>query len=305
MQLTPEKLQSAYNNGENITALLREQKHIQSNTAEIIETAYDLQTGSYVDDLLRLEQYQHKIEYGGVISSLIQEHTQPRSVLEAGVGEGTTLAFVLDALKLPEASMVHGFDISWSRTACARRFLSTRGHEVRLCVAAMTHLPYADDSFDVVYTSHSLEPNGGSEAPLLAELFRVTSRFLLLFEPGYELASRECQEHMERHGYVRDLPGHAKSLGMKVTRHELISCVDNPLNPTAVTVIEKKATAASAQPSFVCPQWKTTASSADGVFFSQRSMRAYPVIGGIPCLRPETGVLASKLLDYLPDSSRD
>lgn len=304
MPLTPEQLQAAYNNGENITALLREQNPSHGNTEEIIETAYDLQTGSYVEDLLKTDEFQHRLKYGDVISRLINEHTRPGSVLEAGVGEGTTLAFVLDALKLAANAEVHGFDISWSRTACARRFLQKRGHEVRLCVAAMTHLPYADDSFDVVYTSHSLEPNGGAEAPLLAELYRVTSRFLLLFEPAYELSSPECQERMDRHGYVRDLPGHARRLGMNVTRHDLISYVDNPFNPTAVTVIEKNPLAADARPKIVCPQWKTPTNEIGGVYHSPLSMRTYPVIADIPCLRPESGVIASKFLDYLPDSAR-
>ena len=303
MPITPEQLQAAYNRGENITALLRDESPTHRNTEDMIETAYDLQTGFYVEDLLKPDEFQHKMDYGEIIARLIREQTQPGSLLEAGVGEGTTLAFVLDALKLPEGSEIHGFDISWSRTACARRFLRQKKHsEVRLCTAAMTHLPYANDSFDVVYTSHSLEPNGGSEPPLLEELYRVTSRYLLLFEPGYELASRECQARMESHGYVRDLPGHAKRLGMKVTRHELIGCDDNPLNPTAVTVIEKSGTAPSASPSFVCPQWKTPLAEHEGVLFSSKSMRAYPCIGGIPSLRPAAGIVASKLLEYLPDA---
>jgi ubiquinone/menaquinone biosynthesis C-methylase UbiE len=32
-----------------------------------------------------------------------------------------------------------------------------------LVVADLFHIPFADNSVDVVYTSHSLEPNGGRE----------------------------------------------------------------------------------------------------------------------------------------------
>ena len=45
----PKVLVDAYRRGENITALLRNLDAQDGNTEAIIETAYDLQAGSYVE----------------------------------------------------------------------------------------------------------------------------------------------------------------------------------------------------------------------------------------------------------------
>ena len=43
------KAKEAYSKGENITAVLKNYYNSEKNNDEIIEIAYDLQTGSYVD----------------------------------------------------------------------------------------------------------------------------------------------------------------------------------------------------------------------------------------------------------------
>ena len=209
------------------------------------------------------------------------------------MGEGTTLSFVLRALA-PRSIAAHGFDLSWSRIATCRDWLSAEGSaDCTLSVASLLHQPYADNSFDLVYTSHTVEPNGGREAEVLRELYRVSSRYLVLLEPGYELASDEARARMERLGYCRNLPGVATDLGMKVVRHELFAHSVNPLNPTALTIIAKEPSAATATPRFACPQFGDPLHPKAGAFFSSASLRAYPMLGGIPCLRPQDGVVAS------------
>jgi hypothetical protein len=78
---------------------------------------------------------------------------------------------------------------------------------------------------------------------------------------------------------------------------DILPCI-NPLNPTAITVIEKSRTAAPAVPRYVCPSFRTGLRQFPDCFFSEASARAYPVIGGIPCLRREFAIIASKYLDY-------
>lgn len=289
----PKVLVDAYRRGENITALLRNLDASDGNTEAIIETAYDLQAGSYVEAMAQPELREHKTRYGAAIAAEILALTEPASLLEAGVGEGTTLSFVLRALA-PRTLSAHGFDLSWSRVATCRAWLEAEAAGAcTLSVASLLHQPYADNAFDVVYTSHTVEPNGGREAEVLRELYRVTSRYLVLLEPGYELASNEARARMERLGYCRNLPGVAEQLGMKVVRHERFAHSVNPLNPTALTVIEKQPDAPAAQPSFACPQFGDPLVPQAGALFSATSLRAYPTLGGIPCLRPQDGVVAS------------
>ena len=296
--MNPKALKEAYDRGENITELLRQTTDSDQNTEEIIETAYDLQTGSYIKALDSPEMFQHKQEYGAAIAAEISKLTSPQSILESGVGEGTTLSFVTKAFEQTPPH-VHGFDISWSRIAACRQWLSDQNcADAWLSVASIFSTPYSDNSFDVVYTSHTIEPNGGREPEILAELYRIASRYLILLEPGYELAGEEARSRMERLGYCRGLAQHAENLGMTVVRHELFEPTINPQNPTAITVISKTPSAASVTPKIACPRYLTALAELPDSLYSAESFRAYPKIKGIPCLRREDGIIASRFEEF-------
>ena len=49
----------------------------------------------------------------------------------------------------------------------------------------MEQIGLKSNSVDIIYTNHSLEPNGGREEVILKELLRVTNKYLILFEPIY------------------------------------------------------------------------------------------------------------------------
>ncbi len=299
MSLTPQDLLTAYNRGENICALLRDQDGTEKNSEEIIHLSYDLQAGSYVDTLGKHEYLQVGLKaHTSSVAGHLAEYGAIHSLLEAGVGETTTLQGVIEAL--PEVpAIVHGVDISWSRLKVGSEwFLKAGGPaHTQFVVASMTHLPYADNSFDMVLTNHAIEPNGGREKELLAELYRVCARYLVVCEPAYELTTAEIQKRMDMHGYCRDLPGHARELGMTVLKHEALVGNVHPTNPTAVTVIAKDPKRSKSTPQFVCPAYRTPLTIIDNFYYSAESMRAYPILRGIPCLKKEHAIIASKLTD--------
>ena len=301
----PKDLRTAFERGENITELLRRVNASDVNTEEIIETAYDLQSGSYIAALDDPTIHDHKVKYGEAIAEVLNSLVyEGGSVLEPGVGEGTTLSFVMKACR-SSFYQFHGFDLSWSRIAQCRHWLLAQGFDsVFLSVASILHAPYADNSFDIVYTSHTIEPNGGREVPILKELHRIASRYLVLLEPGFELASPESQQRMSRLGYARGLKDHAISLGMRVLKHELFGLNSNSLNPTAITVIEKNSASDKAQPRLACPRYGDPILEHDHSLYSLGSMRAYPKIHGISCLRIEDGVVASQYDTYLKSNTR-
>lgn len=296
--MTPKEIKAAYDRGENITALLRKEQGADGNNEEIIEIAYDLQAGRYIAALEKDWVREHKTEYGKEIAEIIRS-LGAVSLLEAGVGEATTLAFVLEALKDPEVQPA-GFDLSWSRIAHARAFLAKGGFpNVDLFVASIFHIPYADSSVDIVYTSHTIEPNGGREREILSELYRVAKRYLVLLEPGYELASAEARARMESCGYCRNLATHARELGMSVVRHEMFPHSANPLNPTALIIIEKDASATAGKARKICPKHGTPLEVSAIGCFSPDGLTAYPVLGGIACLRPQDAVIASHYRQFI------
>lgn len=77
------------------------------------------------------------------------------------------------------ANMIrHGFDLSWSRISVAQKWLDEKSVKAQLFVGDLFSIPLADRSVDVVYTSHSLEPNGGKEELAIKELLRVPGKQL-------------------------------------------------------------------------------------------------------------------------------
>ena len=129
-----------------------------------------MQTGSYIEAMKNENIAKLKEQYTTKIANVILSLCKPVSVLEAGVGEATTLSGVLKHLQNEVSS--YGFDLSWSRVAYAKDWLLELGiTNTVLCSGDLFNIPFLDNSIDVVYTSHSIEPNGGNEEPILRELY--------------------------------------------------------------------------------------------------------------------------------------
>jgi len=291
---TPRQLKQLYEQGQNITQFLRQEMEVQHNTREIIEIAYDLQTGSYISMMQDGEMAQRQDRCSQEIAQIISSLCRPASIMEAGVGEATTLSGVLHHLGGGIAS--YGFDLSWSRAFYAQKWLHSKGiTNTVLCSGDLLNIPFADNSIDVVYTSHSMEPNGGSEEPILRELYRVTKHYLVLIEPGYEFAPEAAKRRMELHGYCKNIKGIAFSLGYDILQHQPFDfTISDPLNPSALTIIRKPDGNETPQHILACPKFKTPLQNIGNMLFSPEGLVVYPIIGGIPCLRIENGVFASK-----------
>ena len=296
--ITPSELKALYAQGKNISAFLRDEGGTQFNTEEIIEISYDLQTESYIAAMEDEARAKHQREYTGEIAKTILSLCKPMSILEAGVGEATTLSGVVR--HMGAGIKTYGFDLSWSRVAYARNWLRKQGFtSTVLCTGSLFHIPFSDNSIDVVYTSHSIEPNGGNEEPILRELYRITKDYLVILEPGYELANDQARRRMESHGYCKKLKQISDSLGYDVLEHKLFPFTSNPLNPTALTVIRKCKTMESPSYVLACPKFKTLLQEIGGMLFSPEALVVYPILGGIPCLRIENGIFASKYKEVM------
>lgn len=288
-------LRKLYNEGVNISSYLRENYGI-NNTPEIIELAYDIQAGTY-SELVEKDEKVKRLYKGasGELAEMIKKYlSNPTSILEAGIGEGNFLAELLGNFDSQIESF--GFDISWSRVAFSRMWLNQKGYDnVSLFTGDLTNIPCGNGAFDVVYTSHALEPNRGNEEVIIKELYRVANKYLVLREPIYEYADDEVKKRMDYHGYIKGLENIINSLGCEISEN-IPSKYISPLNHTRLIVIKKQHEIheMGEGDKLVCPQTKTKLEKIDGAFFSPESLRVYPIINGIPCLRIENGIIASK-----------
>ena len=150
--VTPKELKKRYDNGENISQFLREQQGSYTNSRAIIEASYDLQAGTYVRAMSDPQHAQYNKDYTSKIAEVVAGLCQPVSILEAGVGEGTTLSGVLRNLETSVES--YGFDLCWSRVAYAQQWMGIKPDSATtLFTGDLFNIPLQESSIDVVYTS--------------------------------------------------------------------------------------------------------------------------------------------------------
>lgn len=296
-----QELREAFAQGANITQYMREHQvsmgsdpaDVPLNSVEAIEAAYDLQAGSYERYAIDHPSYQAAYA-AAMFESCRQVFRAGDRVLDCGAGELTTLSAF--SHYLPADIELLAFDISVSRIRVGNRYASRSMRNdlrssLQTFVADMHRIPLAENSVDVVMTSHALEPNRGREAMLIRELIRVARRSVILFEPSYENNSDEGRARMDELGYVRGLPESIRSAGGELLSCSAVSTTQNPLNPTYCYVIGVS-DHQPAQPSgFLCPRSACLLERKEGYWWSARGGWAYPEIEGVPCLREQFAVL--------------
>jgi len=286
-------MRAAYARGANAMEYARKNSGVLGNSPISTLIAYDLQAGTYIAGAKA--DPAARARWCGQLAGILNPYvTRQSTILEVGCGEATTLAGVVKRLDNPPKNSF-GFDISWSRCAHGLSWLAENEVSAELFVADLFEIPLEDSSVDVVYTAHSLEPNGGREEAALRELMRVARRAVVLVEPVYELAGSEAQARMREHGYVRDLKKTAERLGATVRGYRLLDYCVNPLNPSGLVLIEKAAVDPQecSTIQWRCPLTHAALVACPGGYYSPDTGTAYPVLGGVPLLRSSHVVVAS------------
>lgn len=290
------KIKEIYKNGGNLIKYIKDVSNTRLNTTESILISYDFQAGNYIQKALKNPEWEESCAKN--ICNTISKYGAFQSLMEVGVGEATTFLNVIN--KLSNDKEFYGFDISWSRIKYAKTYLKSKKHikKTTLFVGDLFNMPLMDNSIDFIYTWHSLEPNGGREEDALKELYRVSNKYIFLFEPSSEFADNETKEYILKHGYVSDLVKTAKKLGYNVVDNRLIND-KNPLssNNTGLIVIKKETKNQKITNPFSCPVTNTPLELLRGSLYSKESMLLYPIIDEIPCLLPNNAIIATHFND--------
>ena len=291
-------LKDMYASGKNLMEFLCKYNHLSES--EMIMISYDFQAGKYIEKAKNNPQRESEVT--DAYASMINEVYEGGGILEVGVGEATTFGGLIPKINVKDVKSF-GFDISYSRVAYARQYIHSLNLDyTEIMCGDLFNAPFLDNSVDVVYTSHTLEPNGGQEEKALKELYRITKEYLILFEPIYEFASATSKEHMEKHGYVKGLYETAKKLHMNVVEYKLLFS-ENPLSPnnTGVIIIKKDHTDLLASQDgeyLACPVTKTSIKKVRENYYSNDGMLLYPIVDSVPCLLPDNAIVATHYMDF-------
>jgi len=291
----------AYLEGKNVVDHLREQHHAPNNTSEIIETAYDLQAGTYIEQVRK--DNGRALLYASELAEIINKHIKPGySLLDIGTGEMTTISLIMNIINSKPKQLL-AFDISWSRIYKGLQYakINMKKNYDLLCpfVADISEIPLPEKSVNITTSSHALEPNGGNLEKLISELFRVTVDKLVLFEPCYEINSDEGKKRMDSLGYIKNIESVVKNLGGNLVDIIKIDNVINPLNPTACYVIVPpihigmKHKNMRTVGKFSVPGTNFYLEKIDNFFFSKQTGLCFPILRSVPVLRSSAAILAT------------
>jgi ubiquinone/menaquinone biosynthesis C-methylase UbiE/uncharacterized protein YbaR (Trm112 family) len=288
------KIRDIYQANQNMMEFLRGSNDSR-NDIESIMISYDFQAGSYIKAATKNHEYIDS--YTDCINKELKKLGTFKSIMEIGVGEATIMSPLMQKNDPNNTLKKFGFDISWSRVRYAKEYSNSFQQKINFFTANLFEIPLPDNSIDILYTSHSLEPNGGAEKEALKELYRVAGKYVVLLEPDFENGSEEAKARMIKHGYVTNLKQHAEELGYEIVIHRPFDICINPLNPTGLTIIKKNENQIK-DVQYVCPITKGALNKIRGNWYSKETGLLYPEIDEIPCLLEQNAILATHYLNF-------
>lgn len=296
-----QKIKKLYDQNQNLTEYFKTTQNKNNLSSQEIELIYDLQSGNYskkYENNISHKEYKNKLS-DEIVNYLNNLNFKFDSILEAGIGEGTTFVNIIQKLNILKLKSF-GVDISWSRLAYANKFLKKHSiKNVKLATGLLENLPFLENSVDIVYTAHSIEPNGGKEKEILKELFRVAKNYLILLEPSYEFGNNEQKERMDNLSYAKNLSKYCEELGYKIIKHELLKNHSVENNKTEIVIIEKSTKKTKTKDFLACPETKTKLFKNKNFYYSAESFYSYPILENIICLNSENKILSTKLEDFI------
>lgn len=292
--IDPALLRRLYQEKRNIMEYLRGAEG--RNDASAIMASYDLQAGSYTEAIKDPVLARANLAATAALARILDAYS-PQRILHVGTGEAITVSHVVKQMRNQPAHC-HGLDLSLSRLLVGQRnIVDWAVPEIRLFLAEMSTLPIRDNAFEVVFSSHSLEPNGGKEAELLAEIYRVCGGHIVLREPSHELGNAATRAHIERHGYVKGLADELRKLGAEIIEHRLWEPNENPNNQAALIIARKPGATVAEWPDghpYVSPVSGGPLQASRDAYFCPTDGLVFPILAGIPCLLPENGIFSSR-----------
>lgn len=253
-----------------------------------IEIAYALQSGSYTaysetETAIATRREGHRL------LKPVMSRLDAKTVLDCGAGEATRwfdFDFPLAHLTL--------LDASWHRLQVAKGNVAAipAVAQASFVKGDMLTLPYAAGSFDVVFTSHAVEPNTDADAErIVAGMFAIARKAVVMFEPNYRTATPVMRARMERHGYARNTwdAAHGQP-GFDCIAEGDFEISPNPDNRTSYMIFQRRSLLPESPVCHIAPVTGIPLERRDGYYRDIEGCMAYPIIEGVACLAEEDGI---------------
>ena len=162
-------------------------------------------------------------------------------IVEFGAGTGRNLAYLARAL--PDRRYL-GLELTPRSVEDARRTLATYKLPVEMKVADVTKPVELDTKAAVSFSVLALEQLPGElSRDALKQMASVATNAVVCLEPIRELFPRSVRGlasrlRQYRVDYLKGLPGHARSLGLKIVVEQRTGLAHNPMNEICELVIE-------------------------------------------------------------------
>ena len=249
---------------------------------EIIKHSYDLQAGSYIKFFLKNKDLEKN--YCNEIANIIKKNFGKfESFLDCGCGEMTISYSLIERLSFIKKFLL--FDISLNRMIMGKNFLKkylkkNKFKKTNFFCSSLDSIPLNDNSINLVFTNHAIEPNKNNAKNIIKELYRITNYGLILNEPDYTSASKEQKKRMIKNNYVKDIPKILKQLKIQYKTVKIKNSI-SALNKTTSFIIFKKKRKKN-KIEFIDPFYKKNINYKKNFYFSYILKQVYFIFKGIP-----------------------
>ena len=249
---------------------------------KIVQISFDIQAKSYFS-IYKNDKIIEKVMLP-IIEILKKNFSNSKSIMDCGCGELIKSFFLFKRLNFIKNFFAN--DISLNRLYLGKKFIKKIrfNKKINLFCSSMKNLPLKNNSIDVIFTSHSIEPNKSADAEvMIKELFRVCNHGLCLHESHFQSANEIQKKRMQKFNYARNIEKILKKLDctyqiIKLDHHH------NKLNKACLFLVKKNKTLKNKNnlKTYVDLDTKDQLYNFKNFLYSKKSKKLYPVFDNIP-----------------------
>lgn len=159
------------------------------------------------------------------------------TILEVGCGNCINIYEIIKKYK--NKVEIHGIDIAAERIKEGVSYFDKELSQAQLRQASITEITsYSDNQFDLVFSIHCIEQISYETKPAICEMFRVTSKKIIMIEPVFENGTFLQKTCLMVSDHTRILLKSIHELHLPLTKSETLS-LQSTSNQSTLLIIDK------------------------------------------------------------------